>query len=147
MARVLLRKWKIIDVINYYNLQLKKWSVFIEYSIYKKTANLVMYFCALILTYWPIDLFFNVWSFIKSFHYYIKQLLKKRLSKTSSSSVTKQEQCAHYLNFEFWISNFDMTTFNTINTFTGTKHKTSIKSKERFNGNGKTTQNCYEFSK
>ena len=39
-------------------------------------------------------------------------LLKKRLSKTSSSSVTKQEQCAHYLIF-------NMTTFN---IFTGTIH-------------------------
>ena len=39
------------------------------------------------------DHFFKVWSFIKSFHYYKKQLLKKRLSKTSSSSVMKQEQC------------------------------------------------------
>ena len=37
--------------------------------------------------------FFEVGSFIKSFHYHIKQLLMKRLSKTSSSSssVTKQE--------------------------------------------------------
>ena len=87
-------------------------SLILQYGILKKLVTFI----------WLI---FKVWSFIKSFHYYKKQLLKKRLSKTSSSSVTKQEQCAHYLIF-------NMTTFN---IFTGTIHiNININPKRRFNG-------------